>query len=269
MPDITSTDLSANPMASLPGAALGVAQSVVSLINAAKAKKEAKELQRTRPKHEISPEFGKNLSLVESELSGGMSNAAESAYNNLMNKQMSASIGAILRGGGDVNSVSSVFASGEEGRQKLAMLNDQLRLKQIDNVIKAREMMAGEQDKNFLFNEWMPWADRAQANSEARKNADKGIWSGLQTATSGLSNILSAQRSGNNNIGLDEPLKSVSRATATEGLSTGIGKKFAYNTLPIPDIPPPNFSTINNLNLPDSPISPYGYNQGVWIGGKI
>lgn len=167
-----------------------MAQSVVGLINAGKAKREAKELARTRPKREISPLYGENLSLAESELAGGMSQAAEAAYANQLDKSTAGSLSAILRGGGSVNNVADIFAGGEEGRQRLALLNDQLRLSQIDTVMKARDMMGQETDKNFIFNDWMPWADKSQANAEARKGANDAIWSGLGTVAGAGMNML-------------------------------------------------------------------------------
>ena len=190
MPD-PSAALGANPWAAAPGAILGLAETAVSLINRGKAVKEAKELQRTRPKREISDELGQTLSLAESELAGGMSTAAERAYNNAMDRQMAGSLSAILRGGGSVNNVGEVFGAGEEGRQRLAMLTDQLRTSQIDSVVKARQTMAEEQDKNFIFNDWMPWKDRQAANAEARQGAEKGIWSGLETVGNAASAFLS------------------------------------------------------------------------------
>lgn len=189
MPDPSTALAAANPYVAGAQAALGLGQTVASLIKGAKAKKIGKELEKSRPQREISPLYGQSLSLAESELAGGMSTGSETAYNNALDRQQSGALSAILRGGGDVNSVGDVFASGEEGRQRLAMLTDQLRLKQIDNVLKTRDSMAEEQDKNFIFNKWMPWSDKAQANSEARKSAEEGVWSGLSTFVGGASNL--------------------------------------------------------------------------------
>ena len=200
MPD-PSTILSGNPAASAGQAALGLAQTVTGLINGAKANKIAKELGRTRPKREISPLYGENLSLAESELAGGMSNAAERAYKNQLDKSTAASLDAILKGGGSVNNVGEVFAAGEEGRQRLAMMTDQLRLNQINNVLKAREMSAEEADKNFIFNDWMPWADKSAANAEARRDAKAATWSGLQTFAGGASGMFGNKNSGNTGSG--------------------------------------------------------------------
>ena len=213
----TAGMLATGGASAIPGMALGAIQAGISLINAGKAKREAKELARTRPKREISPMYGKNLSLVESELAGGMSQAAESAYTNQLNKTTSASLSAILRGGGDVNNVADIFAGGEEGRQRLALMEDQLRLTQVGNVIKARDQMGEETDKNFLFNDWMPWADKSQANADARKTANEGIWSGLGTLAGGAMNMMAGSKGKSGNL---------NPVTQTPGLSNAANFNF-------------------------------------------
>lgn len=120
------------------------------------------------------------MDLAESELaSGGLSSRAETAYNTLNNQQFSASLGAILRGGGSSNNVADVYAANETGRTRLALLTDQMRLQQINNLMRTREMMRGEQEKEFEFNEWRPWADKAQANAAARQQSENGIWGAI------------------------------------------------------------------------------------------
>lgn len=262
MPPVNpSTALNTNPAGMIIGGTLGLAQTVSSLINAGKTKEIAKQLERSRPKREISPLYGQNLSLAESELAGGMSTAAERAYASQLDKSTAASLSALLKGGGDVNSVGDVFASGEEGRQRLAMLNDQLRLNQINNVVKARGMMAEEADKNFLFNDYAPWADKSQANAEARKAANAGIWSGLSTVAGAGMNYFSNK---------------LPKMPGMEGLGGGVdssammGRPGADTTMasllmPRPSGATPNFNpSVEALQLEDET---YMTNPYYWKGG--
>lgn len=213
--------------------ALGAAKLATDLVNKKKAKDEAGRLQRTRPEREISPYYGQNLSLVESELAPGLDAATQQAYNNMLQKQQSESIGAILRGGGSVNNVADVFAASEEGRQRLALVRQQARLNQINNVLKAREMSAEEADKNFIFNKWMPWADKAQATAQARKSADAGIWSALDTIGGGLNLALEGGLTDKTNssgfedsydYGVDRPLHSPSLLPNPNSFNTNLGR---------------------------------------------
>lgn len=172
-----------DPVSTGIGIATGLAQTTTGIINNAKAKKEARILERTRPRYAISDLAGQDLDLAESEAaSGGISARAETAYNNLNNKQFSSSLGAILKGGGSVNNVADVFGENDEGRQRLALLSDQMRLGQIDRLSRARASMMEQEDKAFEFNQWMPWADKAQANAQARQQAQQDIWGGIKTA---------------------------------------------------------------------------------------
>lgn len=177
-----------DPISSAINAAAGIAQIVSGAVNSRKSKKIAKELERTRPQYEISELAGQDLSLAESELaSGGLSATAENAYNNLNNKQFSASLGALLRGGGGVNNVADLYGNTEDGRLRIALLSDQMRLNKINNLMRAREMYREQQDKEFEFNKWMPWSDKAQANAQARQQAQNQLWGGIgQVASAGM-----------------------------------------------------------------------------------
>lgn len=178
--------------------AINLAQTVTGFVNAAKARREAKELERSRPKYQISPLSQQELDLSESELAnGGLSSTAENAYNNLNNKQFSSSLGAILRGGGSVNNVADVFGENDEGRQRLALLSDQMRLNKIRNLSIARQQMMEQQDKEFQVNEFAPWQDAKVANSQARQGAEQQIWSGLSGAGSAVSGYFGARADAN------------------------------------------------------------------------
>jgi hypothetical protein len=170
---------------------LGKAQAVLGLINYRKTTKNAAKLAKERPVYKDSGLDDKDLSLAESDLSGGMSARAETAYKQQSDKQFAASLEAMLRGGGSVNNVADVFGNSQEGALRLSQLQDQLRLQQINNVVRARRYKDEQLDKSFMFNKFQPWADKTQANSRAREEASKAVWSGLQTSTSAGSNALS------------------------------------------------------------------------------
>src|SRR5687768_1629768 len=147
------------PALAIP-AAIGVAQTVTGLIKGGKAKKEAARLAATRPKLEASPYLDDQLSLAQSELSSGMSGAAENAYEQGLSRDMSSSLDAILKGGGDVNNVAEIFDRSAVGRQRLALMKENLRLSQINNVVNAQGASENQRKEMFEFNQWRPWADQ-------------------------------------------------------------------------------------------------------------
>lgn len=170
---------------------LGALEGVLGLSAAAKAKKEAAALEASRPKYTVNPNVQSEVSLAQSELSNGMSADAETAYNEGIDRDLSVTLDALLKGGGTPNNISQTFDSSEIGRQKLAMMKDNLRLNQVNSLVSAYRNQTGETDKQFEFNQWMPWADKVQANATARENANKLTFGGLNTAGSGLMNAFS------------------------------------------------------------------------------
>lgn len=174
-------------------AALGAAQAVTGLFKSGKAKKEAAELERTRPELGDSPFVEDQLSLAKSELSTGMSGAAESAYEQGLSRDLSTSLDAILKSGGDVNNVADIFDRSQTGRQRLSLMKENLRLSQINNLVNAQGAAENERLQQFQFNEFMPWSDKAQANAQARQGAEGMIWGGLQTLGSAATSYLQGQ----------------------------------------------------------------------------
>lgn len=163
---------------------LGAVETAVGFIKEGKANKEARKLEATRPKLKSSPFIKDQLSLAESELGTGLSADAKTAYEEGIDKSLSTSLNAILKGGGSVNNVGEVFSNSQEGRQRLALLKQNLRLNQINNLVRSQDAAEQERQEMFGFNEWQPWADKAQAVAASRQGAENMIFGGLQTAGS-------------------------------------------------------------------------------------
>jgi|SRR5579863_5122747 len=165
---------------------IGLGEAAVGFINTEKAAKRAKESGATRPKLAPSSYTKDQISLAESELSTGMSGAAKTAYEQDMDKSLSTSLGTSLRMGGTPNNVGSIFANSAEGRARLAIMKDNLRLSQIRNLYEAQGTSEEEREKEFEFNNWRPWADAAQSNAVAKETGQSEIFSGLNTAAGGV-----------------------------------------------------------------------------------
>lgn len=185
------------PAAGIIQGVAGLATSAIGLINAGKTKREAERLAASRPDYEISPLVDQDLSLAQSELANGMSNAAERAYKDLDNGQFSSSIGAILKSGGGANSIGAIYGNSQDGRLKLAQMEDQFRLRKMDTYLRQSERKQQEEQTQWQVNEYAPWADKAQANAQARQNAQSQIWGGIGTFASGAMNGANAIQEGN------------------------------------------------------------------------
>jgi hypothetical protein len=181
------------PALAIP-AALGAAQVATSLIKGGKAKREAEYLKGTRPKLEASTFIDDQLSLAQSELASGMSGASETAYEEGLSRDISSSLDAILKGGGDINNVAEIFDRSSTGRQRLSLMKENLRLNQIQNLVNAQGAAENQRKEMFQFNDWAPWADAAQANAKARQGAENMLWSGLQTVGGAATGFLQGQQ---------------------------------------------------------------------------
>ncbi len=165
-------------------AGLGLVKTVDSFIKEGQAKKIAKQLELSRPKLGRDALTDENLAFAKSELANGMSARAERAYTDLNDSQFSNSLSAILKGGGNLNSIGDIYGNNQEGRLKLALMQDQLRTNQINQKVNASKAVSDRNDQMFLYNEDAPWKDKAQANANALQGAENGIWQGLNTVGS-------------------------------------------------------------------------------------
>lgn len=220
---------SANPVSAGIQTAAGIAETVTGIINNAKAKKEAAKLAASRPKLTASPFVKDELSLAESNLSTGMSADAKAAYEGGLSRDLSTSLNTILKGGGSVNNVSQVFDSSEQGRQRLALIKENLRLNNVNNLVRAQDTAENERQQMFQFNEWAPWSDAAKANSQARQQAQGEIWGGIDQIGGGAMKL------------------------AGGGSGGGSGAK-PFNTTNTSSVSAPNYNTTfpsTNLNVPD------------------
>jgi hypothetical protein len=167
-------------------AGIGVGTFAVGLINKNKANKQAKQLQASRPQLQDSPYLKDQVSLAESQLSTGMSAEAKNAYESDLDKSLSTSLSTVLKGGGSVNNISEILSGDQQGRQRLAMMKDNLRLNNINNLVRAQDAAEQFRQEQFQVNSDAPWKDQAQAAAQARQGAENQMWSGISTAAGGV-----------------------------------------------------------------------------------
>lgn len=234
-------------MAAAVPVALGAVQIIDSFIKDGKLKKQAAELEKNEPIKQTSQFDKDSLALAESELANGMSSAAEKAYNDSVDRGLSSSISAMLKSGGDVNSIGDIYGATEQGRQNLAIMQDQMRLTQLQNVLKSYDKMASEDEKNWMVNLYGPYKDKLQAIGEQRKNTAQQRVAGMNTLGGGL---MSA-------IGGDSALKTIADSSGGNDLPvTGLsGNGYSTPAQPIPlsstSMPTTLSSNANNFLLND------------------
>jgi len=169
-------------------AVAGVYQLAKGANDKANTEASARELENSRPKLAKDPYAEQNLQLVRSDLANGMSANADKAYNDIVDRQFSSSLSSLLKGGGDINSIGDIYGANEEGRQKLAMFKDNLRLNQIKNLMEqTKETDARNNVSTFQVNEFAPFQDKSAALGVARGQAAKEQNDAFNTLIAGLS----------------------------------------------------------------------------------
>jgi hypothetical protein len=202
---------------------------IYGAIEEGEAKKKARQLASTRPKELPSPETGQELALNASELS----NSRNPAMSVGADGEFSEALDALLKGGGDANSVSKLFTSDEQGRQRQALVREQIRLQKVNNYVSSLREKGGEREQEFGFNEWAPWADAAQADAQAKQYGTNLEFQGLNTLGSGvasLSNSMSTEKM------LDKYFGQTRQPPAPTGPVTSASAASYYARQPSPDL---------------------------------
>lgn len=172
------------------GMVLGAAQYLGAKQKEGNLKNESHKLEMSRPKIGRDVLADSNLTFLKSELANGMSAEAEQAYTDQSDKQFSASLGTILRGGGDMNTIGDIYGNSQEGRMKLAMLQDNLRLNQIKNVLDQSEYVDQRNVVTpFQVNQYAPWQEKAKAVGIARAAAAKEANDALNSIAGGAGSM--------------------------------------------------------------------------------
>lgn len=171
-------------------AALAAGSAVAGGIKASKAKKEAARLAASRPELSVSPYVTDQVRLAESELSRGRTSASQTALDETLDRDFSSSIDAILRGGGSLGNIADIYGADVEGRSRMAMMEDNLRLQQIQNLMSAQGTGENFRQQQFQFNQFAPWADMSQAASAARAAGDKQMWNGISSLGQSVGGML-------------------------------------------------------------------------------
>lgn len=184
-------------VATAVGTGVGLLNTGIGLVNNSKAKKAAKELEATRPKLTESPFLEDQYALAKSELARGGAGGGDVAYNEMQDRQLSSSIGALLKGGGSVNNIADIFDNSDQGRQRYALMRENLRMNQINNYNRVSGLKDVERGQMFDFNEWKPWADKSQSVANSREQAQQQINAGINTAASSLIGGIQANNQNN------------------------------------------------------------------------
>jgi len=153
------------------GMAIAGYNMVAGQVNLTKANAEANYLEKTKPVKKTSQFDRDALLLTGSDLANGISAEADQAYNDSEDRSLSSTISAMLKSGTSANNIGDIYGDSAQGRQQMAVIRDNLRMKKVDDYLKQLDNMAAEEEKNWLVNEYGPYINKIKAVGEAKKAA--------------------------------------------------------------------------------------------------
>ncbi len=190
----------------------GAVQGITGLLQKGKAKRMARA--NKRPVYEIQKPILDNQAIAESRAGQGMSDASRQQLNQANEKGLTSSIDAILAGGGSVNNIADLYGNYQTGTSKMALIDEDMRRQNIQQLIAQNNTLAGEQDKAWQVNVYAPYADKAQAAAALSKQGSDNIWKGVNSMISAGASAATANQYkdqannvyGKTGVGLDEPV---------------------------------------------------------------
>lgn len=173
-------------------AGAGIVQGISGIAQKAKAKKMARS--NKRPTYEIPNAITDNQDLIESRAGQGISDATRRELTQGAERGLTGSIDAILAGGGSVNNIADLYSNYTGSLSKMALIDEEMRTKNMQNLIDQNERLAGEQDKAWQVNVYAPYADKAQAAAALTKQGTDNIWKGVNSVLGAGANYATAQQ---------------------------------------------------------------------------
>jgi len=151
------------------------------MVNTSKANAEGNYLERTKPVKKTSQFDRDALNMAGSDLANGMSAETEQAYDDTDARGLSSSISAILKGGGSVNNIADMYGNSLQGRQQMAIVRENMRMKKMETYLSELDTVAEEEEKNWLVNDYGPHINKLKAVGEAKKAAAAQTAKGLDS----------------------------------------------------------------------------------------
>lgn len=157
-------------MAVIVPSAIAAAASIYKIASGVSNKKKADSLAASvkRPFYNIPQSDVDAQSHLASMATQGLSaNTKQLAIDNA-DRGLSASLAAVLQGGGNGNDASKLYQGYMDNIDQLSMANDAAHLKTVDSYISSLYRQSDQEDKKFQFNQVAPYMDTQKAAAQMR-----------------------------------------------------------------------------------------------------
>ena len=164
----------------------------ISLGTAAVQNHKAKKIAKAniRPDYVPSKQIIENRNLAASLAGTGLSDSTRINAEQSAERNLSQSLNAILRSGGDGNQIADLYANNNDAMLKLASADAELQRFNISQYLGANSALGQENQTAWQVNEFAPYANNAQLAAQLRANAMQNASQGINSASQGVSNYL-------------------------------------------------------------------------------
>lgn len=170
--------------------AIGGGTAIAGGIKAKKARLAAEANAKNRPVYQIPQSEYDTLDLLQNRAGQGLSDSSKQLYQQNQDRALTAGINGVLQGGGSVNNIDSLLSRYSDANGRIALADDEAKVKNIYALIGQRQRMSDFQDKQFQINQQAPFLDKQAAYAQQQAQGQGMVSSGLNTAASGLSTYL-------------------------------------------------------------------------------
>lgn len=167
------------------------AQFGLAAIQNAKAKKIAQS--NIRPEYIPNKQIVENKNLAASLAGKGLPDATLQQGQQMNERNLSQSLSAILRSGGDGNQISDLYQANGDIMLKLAAMDAEAQKYNIAQYLSANEKVGQENQTAWMVNKYGPYANQAQLAATLRANAVKNATNAINGAATAEAGLLDSQ----------------------------------------------------------------------------
>lgn len=166
---------------------LGLAQMGYGAYKTSQAKKAYNSISDAP--YDISSLYADNVGLSESRAQTGWSADATNFYTNQLQQGLQSSNSAMLQAGGGINDFAKSYSNFTNGIKSFALEGDQMKSKNIAQLISDRSALAREQTQQWAINKYKKMQDQKAAAALMLQNYQSMTNSGMNTALQGASQL--------------------------------------------------------------------------------
>lgn len=223
-----------------------------------------------RPDYEIPNQVIENQKLLESLAQQGLTAGAKQAYTNANDRSLTSSIEAILKSGGSPNLIGEAYDSSTQATSRMALAEDEARIRNINMYIQGQNMLADETSKKWAINKFAPYADKAQQAAQLSSQGSDNIWKGINTGFSAYASGVNAKSKPTAGLGgtgfndgtvmnthMDTPVEIIpaNRTSTTMFTTNNLNNNFSQRSM----------NNMSNLGvMPTSPSNQLSFNPNLF-----